>query len=529
MGARTYIELFAGCGGLSLGLASVGYKRLLANELSPMAAETYAYNLLATDLRSSSFAESATDVRNVLWIESAFPASDVVRRLSENLSGDEDKPYSDLNGLDRESLQGKLLVGDIRRLNAYLEQTGSRVVDSPDVISGGPPCQSFSLAGMREYGNQRNRLPWEFARFVDMHQPKLAILENVSGILHPFREGERRVHAWFEVAKAFAQIGYAPICLHVNAVNVGVAQNRPRFLMFAVRSDLVGEVRGRLGDAAWVMGMGSELLEARGNVEFDPSKHRVVDLRGKGASDGMATLAGIFSPDGPPASVSEAIDDLSSSDAPSAYVRNLDDTLAGSLNSVSPQSGSRPFNHALRTHTGRVRARFRIYQVLAHENIDRRLVRIVTEALRVPNGGSARDLALADAGMLWSTAHQAGLGLIDEQGVPILEPSETRDLVERLRTRKHSQRSLRAGRPAPAALSIPDDACHYRELRTLSVREMARIQSFPDGFVFRSTPTTGGARRKFQVPQYTQVGNAVPPKLGRAIGQFADLMLGETA
>jgi DNA (cytosine-5)-methyltransferase 1 len=87
-------------------------------------------------------------------------------------------------------------------------------------------------------------------------------------------------------------------------------------------------------------------------------------------------------------------------------------------------------------------------------------------------------------------------------------------------TKKQTQKALIENSPAPAALSIPDDACHYDEdeLRTLTVREMARIQSFPDGFVFRSKVTTGGQMRKFEVPQYTQVGNAVPPLLGYALG-----------
>jgi DNA (cytosine-5)-methyltransferase 1 len=47
---------------------------------------------------------------------------------------------------------------------------------------------------------------------------------------------------------------------------------------------------------------------------------------------------------------------------------------------------------------------------------------------------------------------------------------------------------------------------------------MARIQSFPDFFEFRSKITTGGKMRSYEVPQYTQVGNAVPPLLGRALG-----------
>ena len=48
---------------------------------------------------------------------------------------------------------------------------------------------------------------------------------------------------------------------------------------------------------------------------------------------------------------------------------------------------------------------------------------------------------------------------------------------------------------------------------------MARIQSFPDWFVFKSKTTTGGKNRKFEVPQYTQVGNAVPPVLSYHLGR----------
>lgn len=94
-------------------------------------------------------------------------------------------------------------------------------------------------------------------------------------------------------------------------------------------------------------------------------------------------------------------------------------------------------------------------------------------------------------------------------------------------TKKQTQKALTEKAPAPAALSIPDDACHYdiNHLRTLTVREMARIQSFPDDFVFRSKVTTGGQMRRYEVPQYTQVGNAVPPLLGRALGvAVADLL-----
>jgi len=107
-----------------------------------------------------------------------------------------------------------------------------------DLISGGPPCQSFSMAGLRQHDNHRNRLPWEFAHLVKLVQPKIALLENVSGILRAFKIDDEKHYAWFEVAKAFASIGYVPLCLHINAKYVGTAQNRPRFIMLAFREDI---------------------------------------------------------------------------------------------------------------------------------------------------------------------------------------------------------------------------------------------------------------------------------------------------
>lgn len=65
--------------------------------------------------------------------------------------------------------------------------------------------------------------------------------------------------------------------------------------------------------------------------------------------------------------------------------------------------------------------------------------------------------------------------------------------------------------------TMPDDYVHYASNRSLTVREMARIQSFDDSFVFQGKRTTGGDRRKLETPQFTQVGNAVPPLMARAI------------
>ncbi|WP_342367262.1 DNA cytosine methyltransferase [Holdemanella porci] len=73
--------------------------------------------------------------------------------------------------------------------------------------------------------------------------------------------------------------------------------------------------------------------------------------------------------------------------------------------------------------------------------------------------------------------------------------------------------------------SIPDDFIHYSEPRIMTVRESARIQSFPDDYVFLGKYTTGGERRKYDVPRYTQVANAVPPLFAELVGLVLQEML----
>ena len=73
-----HIELFAGCGGLSLGLESAGFALFVANELSPMASETFAYNLLNVDFKE----KRNTD--KVLWVSSTYERSSLSARLREN-------------------------------------------------------------------------------------------------------------------------------------------------------------------------------------------------------------------------------------------------------------------------------------------------------------------------------------------------------------------------------------------------------------------------------------------------------------
>lgn len=86
-----------------------------------------------------------------------------------------------------------------------------------------------------------------------------------------------------------------------------------------------------------------------------------------------------------------------------------------------------------------------------------------------------------------------------------------------LNSDKRSYNVLVADKQSPTVMTIPDDYVHFNSPRSLTVREMARLQSFDDNFVFQGKRSTGGNKRKFEVPQYTLVGNAVPPLMARAV------------
>lgn len=86
-----------------------------------------------------------------------------------------------------------------------------------------------------------------------------------------------------------------------------------------------------------------------------------------------------------------------------------------------------------------------------------------------------------------------------------------------LTSNKRNYNVLKPDEQSSTIMTIPDDYVHYNSPRALTVREMARLQSFDDTFVFQGKRSTGGNNRKTEVPQYTLVGNAVPPLLARAI------------
>ena len=97
--------------------------------------------------------------------------------------------------------------------------------------------------------------------------------------------------------------------------------------------------------------------------------------------------------------------------------------------------------------------------------------------------------------------------------------SEAKDALKNkgLESKKRNYVVLNPLGQSPTVCTMPDDFIHYAAYRPTTVREMARLQSFDDSFVFQGKRQTGGNNRQKEIPQYTLVGNAVPPLMARAI------------
>ena len=532
-----YIELFAGCGGLSVGLESLNYEMVFANELSPMAGETFAYNLLREDLRH--LADKKKSASKVKWISSQHNSNELAERLRENPQNYPkfSSATSEL-GEHLDDLYGKLIIGSIVELNRYLTSHKKIVYalqnTNIDLVSGGPPCQSFSLAGLRQHDNNRNTLPMDFAELVGIVKPKIALLENVSGILRAFTLPNGKHYAWFEVAKAFASKGYYPLCLHVNAKYTGAAQNRPRFIMLALREDIFKDFKGNVTEETLLSKLtkietffnsernGETTLPFEDLDYYDIEKQ--IDLF---KTDILSPLYQ-YKDSKSWFSVKDAIDDLrdgNSKTTKSAYPKYLDKTFRSLVKTIVPHDSSE--NSAPRLNSPKVRMRFKLYQYLSHATLPKGGKSIQRDVVNFLKNPSTHVLSEQSIDYLMQKK------FLLPDGESLIEFGDKKSLIEHLgslATKKQTQRALLADRPAPAALPIPDYACHYHPSlqRTLTVREMARFQSFPDRFEFRSKITTGGKMRRYEVPQYTQVGNAVPPLLGRALGKTIINILAKT-
>ncbi len=459
----TCVDLFAGCGGLSLGLKQSGFEVLLAVEKSEMAAETYYHN----------FVQRITGMD--VWREHLELSGDIPAQASRGLIVDE--------------------LQSVLNCSSTLSNLRSQEID---LVAGGPPCQGFSLAGRRNPSDARNALPWQFLDFVRAVAPKAVIIENVAGMTQNFvKHGKSSPFAQLQLALGETEPGYTVQALQLNAMHYGAPQHRPRVMLVGLRNDIANALQVSTTTTPWKSGSGKTPEEISGNFpDLAPRESHL--------GDEIVTVRQAISDlgDGKYSRKKMISEFASEMRAQSSFVTDM---------AVTRKNGVALKNHVFRKHSARIQQRFRIYQYLRDQGIPPKIMAIPTKS----------DTAeIERRALLFATLENAVLPARSPDGTVI---SSTRtgliEQIMQLGTKKHSQRPLSWLAPSPTVLSLPDDYVHPDQPRTLTVRELARFQSFPDSFEFRSKETTGSLRRRFEVPQYTQVGNAVPPKLGKAIGE----------
>lgn len=198
----TFIDLFAGCGGLSLGLLMAGWKGMFAVEKDKLAFETLQHNLI-----------DGTGHGQYAWPAWLPKRPTTIGRFI------------------------KAHEPDLLKLNGKVT-----------LIAGGPPCQGFSLAGRRKKDDPRNTLFRHYVDIVEAVRPKFLLLENVRGIDVEFgkkargkRRGPGRPALPFsqKIKRTLEALGYSVHPKLIRASEFGVAQSRPRYIMIAIQNDLL--------------------------------------------------------------------------------------------------------------------------------------------------------------------------------------------------------------------------------------------------------------------------------------------------
>ena len=426
------IDLFAGCGGLSLGLEMAGFTPYFVNELNKDALATYLIN------------------------------------RTHSIGGRKFNEIDDLHVQDVNELKGQRLdklKSDLKNLGLI---TGKN--SDLDLLVGGPPCQGYSGIGIRRsYSVDRasitsNRLYQRMAFLIEALRPKIFLFENVRGLLTSRWTSEGRTgEIWSDVFSEFVSLanisGYFVRWSLVHAKNYGVPQNRPRVLMVGIRSDIAKIA----------------------SVDFTKIDYLVESLKGTAVAAGFLPNHGKFAaPD---------IIDLFS-DLVDPEIENIlrSQNFPNRFETLSYQSDPKTAAQMILRGFGSKKS-----DLVRDQQYSRHKKKIVDKFSAMLNSG----------------------GLIPEE----------------FRTKKFAQRLLPPRwnnfGPYITTTSLPDDYVHYCQPRSLTVREWARLQTFPDWYQFTGKRTTGGLRRAGnpreglfdrEVPRYTQIGNAVPVWLAEAIG-----------
>ncbi|MFC1548704.1 DNA cytosine methyltransferase [Candidatus Omnitrophota bacterium] len=366
-----------------------------------------------------------------------------------------------------------VIEGDITKASTKAALTKAVNGREVDIIVGGPPCQGFSLVGTRLGTNKklgsfiddpRNVLYKEFIKIVKKHNPKIFIMENVPG-LFSYKKGLVRE----QIIRDFRRIGYDVNVDVLNAADYGVPQLRKRVIFMGNRMDISNRYPKK---THYNPNEGNKNRTGYTTPEFFEGE--LEDCRGKSPcknlSEAISDLPFLRAGEG----VNERVD-YASQDAgnyqqlmrgPSQFIEGYNENIKRGHDNLGGV-----FNHQCRNHND--------FDIRRYEAL--------------PEGGIFVDLP-----------HELRNGEM---------PEHFKDKYRKLHSQKPSYTIVAHLYKDGNAFVHPDK----KQGRTLTVREAARIQSFPDDFFFCKSRTS----------QFKQVGNAVPPLLAYHIALSIKDMLRE--
>jgi len=375
---------------------------------------------------------------------------------------------------DIKDLTGEEIIRHIGELEIF---NGQDVPDI-DLIIGGPSCQGFSRAGRRDKKDPRNMLFGEYVRVISELHPKYIVLENVEGFMDmqflgyvgitgvEYPDGSVTPDI---LTNELELIGYHTLEPRIlNAADFGVPQRRNRVIFIGYRNDVsVPHYPEPIMDENHHV----SLKQAIGDLITDENIRRSVN--------------------------------------PKRSRYQMD-----SINGRTPDINGNPISS----------------NRIVHNNELPNVSDVVVERFSLFNQGESgtqlrrrvleNGIDLHDKPALVEFCSNR-LDMDPEAVIDLFSHPEliNEDHLNALLTNKNVRQRWSPDLPSATVVSIPDDYISPWEDRTFSVREMARCQSFDDSFEFLGKRTTGGILRRTEIPQYTQVGNAVPPLLAKAIAQ----------
>ena len=388
---------------------------------------------------------------------------------------------------DIRDLTGKLIWQRIKALEWF--HNGERKAPKDiDLMIGGPSCQGFSRAGKRDIHDPRNMLFGEYVRVIHEVKPKYIVLENVEGFMD------------------MQFVGYKG--LDIKNKNNNVIEYGPIYPDGSVTPDILRSELKRIG---------YQTLEPRilNAADFGvPQRRNRVIFIGYRNGEKVPSYPKPTVKENQYVSLADAVGDLIVSPTLRRKVNpRLSEYQLASRAGRTPATDGKPIPltgeetcTVLPNVSDIVTERFSLFiQGESGANLRK----------RVKNEG----INLKHCKVLVAYCSKL-LGMDSERVISLFMSGEATDeQIDILLTKKNVRQRWASDQPAATVVSIPDDYISPWEPRTFSVREMARFQSFDDSFEFLGKRTTGGLLRRVEVPQYTQVGNAVPPLLARAVAE----------